>query len=75
MGSFPIFHILFLPIAAIGFAAYFAPSIVAAVRKHEQLGLVILVNFLVGWSGVGWILTLLWAAGVFRSSGPSNTYR
>ena len=66
MGAVSLFHLLFMLIfAVVGLAVYFVPTIVALARRHEQTGLVILVNVLVGWSGIGWILTLLWPAGVF----------
>jgi len=66
VGAFSLFHLLFMLVfAVVGLGVYFVPTIVAVARKHEQTGLVFLVNVLAGWSGIGWILTLLWAAGVF----------
>jgi len=69
MGAFSLFHLLFMLVfAVVGLGIYFVPTIVAVARKHEQTGLVFLVNVLAGWSGIGWLLTLLWAAGVFGRS-------
>jgi hypothetical protein len=40
---------------------YFLPSIVANSRNHRaQLGIFVMTLFL-GWSGLGWILALIWA--------------
>jgi len=60
MGGLSIWH--WLIIGVIGLPIWFAPSIVAAARKHARLPWIILVNVLVGWTGVGWIGTLIWAA-------------
>ncbi|WP_443747222.1 superinfection immunity protein [Asticcacaulis solisilvae] len=59
MGGFSIFHLLF--ISPILLAMYFVPSIVALARRHRSTGLVIVLNLLLGWSGIGWIGTLIWA--------------
>jgi hypothetical protein len=42
-------------------AAYFAPSIVALVRKPPSRGSVIVVDVLLGWSVIGWIVALAMA--------------
>lgn len=39
---------------------YFLPTIVAANRGHS-VPLVLLVNLFVAWTGIGWIVLLLWA--------------
>jgi TM2 domain-containing membrane protein YozV len=41
-------------------ALYFLPTIVAAHRGHGVAG-VLLLNFLVGWTGIGWIVLMVWA--------------
>jgi len=40
---------------------YFVPSIVALVKKKRNTGAIVLVNVLLGWSVVGWIVALVWA--------------
>lgn len=43
------------------FVLYWLPTIVAVVRhNHSALGVAVL-NFFFGWTGVGWILALIWA--------------
>ena len=47
-------------------AAYWAPTIIAAARGKANAGGVIVVNLLLGWSGIGWIVALAMAL-----SGPT----
>ena len=42
-------------------AAYWAPSITAAVRRVPNTGSVIVVNLFAGWTVVGWIVALAMA--------------
>ncbi|WP_421846220.1 superinfection immunity protein [Novosphingobium sp.] len=39
----------------------FAPTIIAFSRKHAKKWLVLALNLLAGWTGIGWILALIWA--------------
>jgi len=39
---------------------YFLPTIVAANRGHGIAG-ILLLNFFLGWTGIGWLVLLLWA--------------
>jgi uncharacterized membrane protein len=40
---------------------YFVPAIVAFSRKHNSKVAIFIVNFVFGWSLVGWIVALIWA--------------
>jgi len=40
---------------------YFVPSIIALIRLHQDFFLILFVNILLGWTFLGWILTLAWA--------------
>ena len=40
---------------------YFLPTLIAALRGHSQFASISLVNFFLGWTAIGWFLTLLWA--------------
>lgn len=43
------------------FIMYWLPTIIAIVRQaHSALG-VFLVNFLLGWTVLGWVLALIWS--------------
>jgi hypothetical protein len=43
-------------------ALYFLPTIIAAIRGHPQLVPILIVNFFLGWTFVGWVVALAWAA-------------
>jgi hypothetical protein len=40
---------------------YFAPSIVAVLRKKTNLAAIIVLNALLGWSLIGWVIAMIWA--------------
>ena len=44
---------------------YFVPSIVALAREHTSKAGIIIANICFGWTFVGWVLTLVWAASSF----------
>lgn len=52
---------LFLPIFGLGFAMYFLPSIVAFARSKRDIGSILLLNFFLGWTFIGWVVALVWA--------------
>jgi hypothetical protein len=41
---------------------YFIPSIVGGVRKVPNIGSVVVLNFFLGWTVVGWVVALAMAA-------------
>lgn len=52
---------------------YFLPALVAYLRKHPSYTSIILVNFLLGWTGLGWIILLFYAFKEFASPGGMST--
>ena len=40
---------------------YLLPFTIAAGRAHPHLHALLAANLLTGWTGIGWIVTLLWA--------------
>lgn len=40
---------------------YFLPTIVAAKREHHNLVAILALNFLLGWTLLGWAVALVWA--------------
>ena len=42
-------------------ALYFLPTIVAVLRHHRNALAVFLVNLFFGWTGIGWIIALIWS--------------
>ena len=42
-------------------AAYLLPAIIAGYRGHASAGGIFVLNLLLGWSGIVWIIALIWA--------------
>jgi len=42
-------------------AIYLIPTIVAYSRKHKNKFSIYLTNLLLGWTGLGWIIALIWS--------------
>lgn len=51
----------FLPFVGFGFVMYFLPSIVALARNKRDIVGIILLNFFLGWTMIGWVVALVWA--------------
>jgi hypothetical protein len=49
---------------------YFVPAIVAALRHTHNATAILLLNIFFGWTGIGWLVTLLMAV----CSAPSYVY-
>ena len=62
VGGFSIiFTLLLLFLGIIGLVIYFIPTVIALKRNHINKVPIILVNILLGWSFIGWIVALIWA--------------
>jgi Superinfection immunity protein len=59
---------------AIFFVPYWLPTIVAFYRKHPSRGAILALNFFLGWTFLGWVLSLVWALsdGVIRVGGNQS---
>jgi len=62
-----IFALLLIAVAA---AFYFIPTIVAAAKKSKRAAAVAALNFLLGWTVLGWVVALVWA--VAEPEGTAN---
>lgn len=51
-----------LPLALAFVPLYFFPTVIAAVRKHREVFAIFILNALLGWTYVGWVLALVWAS-------------
>ena len=40
---------------------YFLPSIIAYKKQHTNKGIILLINFLLGWTFLGWAGCIVWA--------------
>ena len=45
---------------------YFFPAFVASRRGHHQVTAIFLLNLFLGWSFIGWVGALIWAATAVR---------
>ncbi|MGA7219979.1 MAG: superinfection immunity protein [Candidatus Sulfotelmatobacter sp.] len=52
----------FFPFFGFGFVMYFLPSIIALARSKRDITAIVLLNFFLGWTVIGWIVALVWAA-------------
>jgi hypothetical protein len=51
----------FLPFFGFGFVMYFLPSIIALARSKRDIAAIVLLNFFLGWTAIGWVIALVWA--------------
>ncbi|HZP63730.1 MAG TPA: superinfection immunity protein [Terriglobales bacterium] len=56
-----LFAFLFFPIFGFGIVFYFLPTIVAFARSKRDSTSIFILNFLLGWTAVGWVIALVWA--------------
>jgi len=52
---------IFFPIFGFGFVFYFLPSIIAFARNKRDTTSILLLNFFLGWTAIGWVIALVWA--------------
>jgi hypothetical protein len=50
--------------------AYFLPTVLAEARGHQNTGMIFLTNLLLGWTILGWIGALAWAATAVQPRKP-----
>ncbi|MFO0996224.1 MAG: superinfection immunity protein [Alphaproteobacteria bacterium] len=68
-------EILTLPVMAIGIVAlllYFLPALIAMNRRHQSAMAIFLLNLLLGWTALGWIVALIWSFSSVRSDTRGN---
>jgi hypothetical protein len=53
--------VLLISSIALGLALYFLPAIVAGSREHHHIAPIFVLNLLLGWTLVGWVVSLVWA--------------
>jgi hypothetical protein len=51
----------FPPIFGFGFVLYFLPSIIALARSKRDTAAIVVLNFFLGWTAIGWVIGLVWA--------------
>ena len=51
----------FVPILGFGFVMYFLPAIIAFARSKRDAVSILVLNFFLGWTAIGWVIALVWA--------------
>ena len=51
----------FFPFFGFSFVMYFLPSIIGLARSKRNLGRIFVLNLLLGWTMIGWIVAFIWA--------------
>ncbi len=61
--GFAPWHIMILLFLLAGFAAYWAPTIVAVIRRDQlpNVWSIVVIDFFLGWTLVGWLVALVMA--------------
>lgn len=64
-------HLTFAWVIAVVTLGYMLPWAVAATRQRSNTAAIALVDFLTGWTGIGWIAALIMACGSNTPAGPT----
>lgn len=52
---------IFSIIVLLALLIHFLPSFIAFSREHKSRMLILLLNVVLGWTGIGWIVLMIWA--------------
>ncbi len=55
------FTILELLLVVLIFTLYFLPTLIAFLRQHKNKLAIFLLNLLLGWTVLGWVVSLVWS--------------
>ena len=55
------FTLLELLLVVLMFVLYFFPTVIAFLRKHKNKLAIFLLNSLLGWTVLGWMVSLIWS--------------
>lgn len=59
MELFGLFFIFLMIVIALG--VYFLPTIIAKINNQPNFASIFVLNLFLGWSLVGWVISLVWA--------------
>ncbi len=55
------FTVLGLLAVILIFTLYFLPTLIAFIRQHKNKLAIFLLNLLLGWTVLGWVVSLVWS--------------
>jgi len=58
--------VLFVPMLLLSLVVYFLPTGVAVLRGHPNRFPIFLLNLLLGWSFIAWVIALVWSFTAIR---------
>jgi hypothetical protein len=58
----------------IALAVYFVPTIIALARHHHQAGMIVILNIFLGWTFIGWVVSLATAFSHTGSTAADRHY-
>ena len=61
--------------ALVAIMIYFIPTMVANSRYHRNAGAIMMVNLLLGWTFIGWVIALVWAMTADVKEPSARKYR
>ncbi len=67
--------VIFVLSILIGVGSYFFPSLVAQARNTKHPVVIFLLNFIFGWTVIGWIALLIWATRQQQRAEGASTSR
>jgi hypothetical protein len=57
----PVFSLFFTTLFLLFLGIHFLPAFIAVVREHRNAGMIFILNLLLGWTVIGWVILLVWA--------------
>lgn len=54
---------------------YFVPSLIACLRHSKAVAGIFVINLFLGWTALGWVIALAWAAGGAKRDEPTKSYQ
>lgn len=53
--------VIIAALALLAVGGYMLPTMIAGARDHRNLAAVFTLNLLLGWTGLGWCIALVWS--------------
>jgi len=65
-GMMPGHGLVGLAVLTMAVLGYFLPAVVAYSRRHHNRLAILALNFLLGWTFLGWVVALVWSLTAVR---------
>jgi hypothetical protein len=80
LNHYPMIHLTFLlampggsewVVVLLGLGLYFLPTVLASIHEKSNAGAIFALNLFLGWTLIGWVISLVWALSTDRSRMPA----